>query len=173
MPLGCGEYIDGDEQMVKHPVKTGLAFGLTSGIITTLGLMVGLHSGTHSRLAVVGGILTIAIADALSDAMGIHISEESEARHTLKEVWEATASTFLSKFAFASTFLLPALTLELPTAIAVSVIWGLLLLGVFSYYIAREQKAKFWKIAAEHLLIALAVVFIAHYIGGWIRLTLG
>jgi len=51
--------------MLRHSVETGLSFGLTSGIITTLGLMVGLHSGTHSRLVVIGGILTIAIADAL------------------------------------------------------------------------------------------------------------
>ena len=63
--------------MFKHSLRIGFSFGLTSGIITTLGLMVGLHAGTHSRLAVIGGILTIAIADAFSDALGIHISEES------------------------------------------------------------------------------------------------
>jgi len=28
---------------MKHSLKTGFSFGLTSGIITTLGLMVGLH----------------------------------------------------------------------------------------------------------------------------------
>ncbi|MFO0733191.1 MAG: hypothetical protein U0361_19945 [Nitrospiraceae bacterium] len=32
---------------------------------------------THSKSAVVGGIVTIAIADAL-DALGIHIAEESK-----------------------------------------------------------------------------------------------
>ena len=37
--------------------KTGVSFGLTSGVITTLGLMVGLYSGTHSRTVVIGGIL--------------------------------------------------------------------------------------------------------------------
>jgi len=59
---------------MKHPVKVGLSFGLTSGVVTAVGLMVGLHSGTHSRLAVIGGILTIAVADAFSDALGIHLS---------------------------------------------------------------------------------------------------
>lgn len=53
---------------IKQSFKTGFSFGLTSGIITTLGLMVGLHSGTHSKLVVLGDILTIAIADAFSDA---------------------------------------------------------------------------------------------------------
>ena len=32
---------------MKESLKTGISFGLTSGVITTLGLMVGLHSGTH------------------------------------------------------------------------------------------------------------------------------
>ncbi len=39
---------------MKHSIKTGVSFGLTSGIITTLGLMVGLNSSTHSRIAVIG-----------------------------------------------------------------------------------------------------------------------
>ena len=54
---------------MNHSVKTGFSFGFTSAIITTLGLMVGLNAGTHSRLVVLGGILTIAIADAFSDAL--------------------------------------------------------------------------------------------------------
>lgn len=69
---------------MKHTLKTGFSFGTTSGVITTLGLMVGLHAGPHSKLAVIGGVLTI--ADALSDAMGIHVAEESENTHTKREV---------------------------------------------------------------------------------------
>jgi len=66
----------------------GVGFGLTSGVITTLGMIIGLHSGTHSKLAVEVGIIVLAIADALSDAIGIHVSEEAEMEHTTKEVWE-------------------------------------------------------------------------------------
>jgi len=94
---------------MKHSFKVGFSFGLTSGIITTLGLMVGLNSSTHSRLVVIGGILTIAIADSLSDAMGIHVSEESENRHTTKEIWESTLCTFFCKFIVASSFIIPVL----------------------------------------------------------------
>jgi len=80
---------------IKQSFKTGLSFGLTSGIITTLGLIVGLHSGTHSKMVVIGGILIIAIADAFSDALGIHISEESENEHTTREVWESSIATLI------------------------------------------------------------------------------
>ena len=158
---------------MRHSLKTGLSFGLTSGIITTLGLMVGLHSGTHSKLVVLGGILTIAIADAFSDALGIHVSEESENRHSTREIWESTVFTFLFKFVFALTFIVPILLLPLGTAIVVGVAWGLSMLAIFSLYIAKEQKESPWKVVGEHLLIAVVVIIITHYVGHWIGATLG
>ena len=112
--------------MMRHSFKIGFSFGLTSGIITTLGLMVGLHSGTHSKLAVIGGILTIAIADSLSDAMGIHISEESENKHTTREIWESTIATFASKFVFALSFMIPVLLFKELLTLASLSAWGLL-----------------------------------------------
>ena len=158
---------------MKHPFKIGFYFGLTSGIITTLGLMVGLHSGTHSSLAVIGGILTIAVADAFSDALGIHISEESEDHHTSREIWESTFSTFLSKFFFALTFLIPIFLFpnSLTNAIIVSVGWGLLALGILSFVVAKYKKEKPWKVILEHLIIALVVIIITHYAGDLISLT--
>ena len=164
-------YIGGERHsviMVKHSVRVGFSFGLTSGIITTLGLMVGLHSGTGSKLAVLGGVLTIAVADAFSDALGIHIAEESENVHGPKEIWESTISTFFSKFVFALTFVIPILAFELSTAILVSIIWGLSVLSIISFRIAKEQRQKPWMVVAEHLTIALVVIVITHYVGDWI-----
>lgn len=154
--------------MLKHSLKTGFSFGSTSGIITTLGLMVGLHSGTHSRIFVISGILTIAIADAFSDALGIHISEESENKHTSKEIWESTLMTFFSKFFFALTFLIPVLLFVLPIAIVVSVLWGLFLITLFSFAMGKEQETNPWRVAGEHLFIAIVVIIITHFIGDWI-----
>ena len=159
--------------MFKHSLKVGFSFGLTSGIITTLGLMVGLSAGTHSKLVVIGGILTIAIADAFSDALGIHISEESENRHSHKEIWVATIATFFSKFIFALTFIIPVLIFELPTAIGISIVWGLAMLCVFSYGMAIEQKNQPWKVIGEHLIIALAVIILTHYVGSWVSIVFG
>ena len=153
---------------MKHSLKVGFSFGVTSGIITTLGLIVGLHSGTHSKVVVIGGVLTIAIADAFSDALGIHISEEFENKHTAKQIWTATIATFLSKFIFALTFIIPLLLFELPTAIMISIIWGLSVLCLLSYKIATEQKVNPWKVIAEHLAIALVVIILTHYLGDWI-----
>ncbi|MFH1787815.1 MAG: hypothetical protein ABH834_00340 [Candidatus Altiarchaeota archaeon] len=156
---------------MNHSVKTGLSFGLTSGIITTMGLMVGLNSSTSSKAAVLGGIVTIAFADAFSDAMGIHVSEESENVHTSKEVWLSTLSTFLFKFTVALTFAVPVLLLDLSTAVLVSVVWGLSLLALFSYLMSKADKSNPVHVISEHLVIAIAVIIITHNMGHWIAAT--
>ncbi len=158
---------------MKHSFKVGLYFGLTSGVITTLGLIVGLHSGTQSRLAVLGGILTIAVADAFSDAFGIHIAEEAQRRRPPRAVWEATLATFLTKFAMALSFVPAVLLLPLATAIVASVLWGLVVVTVLSVLLAHAQASRVWPIVGEHLALALVVVTATHYLGDWIAATLG
>ena len=109
---------------LQHSIQVGLSFGLTSGVITTLGLVVGLAAGTASRLAVLGGIVTIAVADSLSDALGIHVAEESESIHTQREIWASTLATFASKLVMALSFAVPVLVFDLATAVIASVAWG-------------------------------------------------
>jgi VIT1/CCC1 family predicted Fe2+/Mn2+ transporter len=150
---------------MKHSLKIGFSFGLTSGVITTLGLMVGLNAGTHSQLAVIGGVLTIAIADAFSDALGMHVSEEAHKKRTPKEIWESTFSTFISKLAIASTFIVPVLLFELSVAVAASIVWGLSLLSYLSFRIARSKGENPWPIMLEHILIAIVVIILTHLVG--------
>ncbi len=150
---------------MKETLLKGMGFGLTSGVITTLGIIVGLHAGTHSKLAVLAGMVVLAIADALSDAIGIHISEEAEGEHTTKEIWEATLFTFSSKFACTLTFVPPFVFLEISTAILASVVWGLLLIVTVSFYTAKLQNRNIPRTIAEHLIVTILVVFFAHLLG--------
>ena len=158
---------------MKNSAFKGFCFGLTSGIITTLGMIVGLHSGTGSKLVVLGGVLSIAIADSFSDALGIHVSEESDHSKTEKEVWTATLSTFLSKLAFSSTFIIPILLLSLETAMFVSIAWGLSILGILSYFIAKSQKTSPLLVVSEHLFIATVVIVVTHFVGEWVAVRFG
>ncbi|MDI3543929.1 MAG: vacuolar iron transporter family protein [Candidatus Woesearchaeota archaeon] len=153
---------------MKLSIKRGFSFGLTSGIITTLGLIVGLNSSTSSILVVISGILVIAIADSMSDALGIHMSVESENKSSTKEIWESTIATFLSKFLFALSFIVPFLFLQLSHAIIISVIWGLGLIAIFSYYMAKQENIKPYRAILEHLVIAIIVIITTHYVGEWI-----
>lgn len=161
------------EFLKSDGARTGLFFGATSGVITTIGLIVGLNSGTQSIAAVLGGILVIAVADAMSDALGIHLAEEADPDTDHHHVWSATITTFVTKFVFSISFAIPLLLLPLGPAVIASVVWGLLVIIVLSYFLATSQGEPPLYIIAEHLGIAILVLVFSHYIGVWVAATFG
>lgn len=152
-------------------IRKGLSFGLTSGVITTLGMIVGVNASTSSRLAVIAAIVAIAIADAFSDAAAMHVSEESEAVHSRREILEATMATFLTKFLFAMTFVIPVWFLPLESAVLVDIIWGLLVITVFNILLANSQEKNVLRITLEHLVIAVVVVLVTYVAGSFLSTT--
>lgn len=158
------------KRIIKNKgARTGIFFGTTSGVITTLGLIAGLNAGTKSVVAVLGGILVVAVADAMSDALGIHIAQEADPDSTEEHIWAATFWTFITKLIVALSFALPLLWLPLQLAVVVAVSWGLLVITLLSAVLARMQRIAALPIITEHLLIAIVVVTISHYIGVWVN----
>jgi len=155
---------------MKNPIKKGFSFGLTSGIITTLGLIVGLYSITKSKWTIIGGIFVIAIADAFSDAMGIHVSEESNKKNSEKEIWEATISTLVSKFFFALSFVVPIFLFSLGVAVIINIIWGVVLMVLLSFCISKSNQESPIRAILEHLSIAVFVIIVTYYVGKGVRL---
>ena len=155
--------------MDNKGTRTGIYFGATSGVITTIGLIAGLYAGTDSLVAVLGGILVVAVSDAMSDALGIHMAQEADPESSHAHIWAATISTFLTKLFVALTFALPLIFLPLGVAVMVSVGWGLIVIVLLSYYLANSQKVPAVPVVAEHLAIAVVVVILAHFIGVWVQ----
>lgn len=109
----------------------------------------------------------------MSDALGIHLAEEADPKTTAEHVWSATISTFVTKFVFALSFAVPLLVLPLQQAVIASVIWGMLVIAVLSYFLARSQNSSPAAIIAEHLGIAVLVVVLSHLIGAWVNRAFG
>jgi VIT1/CCC1 family predicted Fe2+/Mn2+ transporter len=158
---------------VDSGTRTGIFFGTTSGVITTLGVIIGLNAGTESLVAVVGGILVIAVADAMSDALGIHLAQEADSETSDQQVWSATFATFFAKFLTALSFALPFVLLSLGMAILISVIWGYAIISLLSYKLASEQGMKPLNVIVEHVAIATFVIVASHAIGLWVRGVFG
>lgn len=152
----------------SQAIRGSSSFGVASGIITTLGLIVGLNASTHSQTTVIGGILTIAIADSFSDALGMHFSEES-GNDDNKTVWAATITTFLTKLLVPLTFIIPVIFFSLSTAIWVNIIWSFTLLSILSYILAKHHRKDIKMAVFEHLFIATLVIIATYYLGGWIE----
>lgn len=146
----------------------GTSFGLVSGVITTLGLMAGLAEGTGSKLTVMLGVITIAFADAFSDALGMHISEETKEKSNTS-IWRSTIATYVSKLSFTLTFAIPLIVLDLTPAVIVSVIYGLGLIGLISYFIAKIQNKNKIAVIAEHVIITLGVILLSHTLGDFFK----
>lgn len=157
----------------SHQLITGISFGLTSGVITALGMIVGLHSATSSKLAVVAGIIVMAIADGLADAAGLHMAEETElekgeVKHTPREIWLTTLFTFLSVSGVILTFAIPILIFPLKIAVFLAIGWGMLLLIFFNFYTTKINKENPIKLIFEHILLAVFVVIVSYGVGNLI-----
>ncbi|MFA6981790.1 MAG: VIT1/CCC1 transporter family protein [Patescibacteria group bacterium] len=149
----------------KTDINKGISFGVTSGVITTLGLMVGLNASTQSRVAVLSGILSIAIADSFSDAMGMHVSEESQSESSNSQIWKTTILTLLSKLVVALSFAVPIVLFPLNIGVKVCVLWGVLITTVFSYRLAKNRNENALHTVSEHVGIAIFVVIASYFVG--------
>lgn len=154
---------------MKSSYKLGLSFGSVSGVISTLGLMVGLESGTKSELAVVGGVIMIAIADSLSDALSMHVSEESQKGAKESFIWQATIAVFVSKLVIALSFVIPFLIFDLSVAVIVNIIWGILLVAIINYFVAKNRGLHPAKLVAEHIVITVLVIAATYLAGKLVR----
>lgn len=171
----------GEDNVAKgysHQVITAISFGLTTAVITSLGMIVGMHSATSSRLAVVAGIVIMAFADGLSDAVSLHTAEEAEveeeeSKHTAKEIWLTTLLAFISVSGFTLTFAIPILFLPSYSAIVVAIVWGMLLLILLNLYIAKIRRENPMKLLLEHIFLAVVVIVISYFVGNLTAVAFG
>jgi len=146
---------------------TRFSFGATSAIITCLAFIIGLGKSANPKLTIIGSLLVIAIADNISDSLGIHIYQESDLKKS-EVVRVSTFFNFITRFFVIFIFILFVLFLPLLYASILSIIWGISLLIVLSYYIAREQKVNPYKAIIEHVTIAVVVIIVSNYLSEWI-----
>ena len=156
-----------DLKNTARPTQTRFSFGATSAIITNLGIITGLGTLTHPKLSIIGALLVIALADNMSDSFGIHIYQESE--HVgKKEVWLSTLTNFFTRLFVSLTFIVLIIALPIKIAAICSVVWGLLLLTVTTYTIAKQQKINPYPAILVHVSIAILVVIASNFIGAFV-----
>jgi vacuolar iron transporter family protein len=131
--------------------------GATAAIITSLALIAGLAHGDSTRTSIIAGLLIIAIADNIADSLSFHIFKEAEGA-CKKEVYSSTLGNFIVRFVLALTFVAIILLLPSNIALVVSIVWGLFLLTILSYSIAKAQKINPFKETIWHLFIASLVI---------------
>jgi VIT1/CCC1 family predicted Fe2+/Mn2+ transporter len=152
-------------------MKARVISGFASGIITALGLMVGLQSGTQSQHAVLGGIIILALADAFSDGYGEYLAERTENIQSTWQVWKASLVAFSSVFFCIVQFIIPILFMNLEDALVLCIIYGMILLGIVSGYIAKVQKKKkIHRTIFIYIFAAIMLMVITYLVGNWLAI---
>jgi len=139
-------------------------FGSSAAIITDVSLIVGLGSARASKGAILGGLLTIALADNISDSLGIHLYKESEGCEERLSLL-STIMNFLSRLLISLSFVAIVLVFPISQVILIGIVWGLLLLTFISYLITRNNHENSISEIIKHILVAVFVIILSRYVG--------
>ena len=148
---------------------SNFSFGAVSAVITCLALITSFDTTSTSRLGVIGSLCVIALADNISDMLGIHIYQEGEYA-SFRKVWRSTVSNFIARFCVILVFILFVLLLPPVIAIVCSLLYGFLILTVVSYLVAQKRHTAPKAIIVEHILIAIFVLVLSKYISYLIKI---
>ncbi|MCR4333372.1 MAG: hypothetical protein NUV34_11810 [Sulfuricaulis sp.] len=99
------------------------SFGGTAAVVTSLGLIIGLDAASVARATIVGSLLIVAIADNLTDSLGIHMYQESE-RLEASKAFRATLSNFATRLALSLSFVVLIIALPVRIAMIASGLWA-------------------------------------------------
>lgn len=147
-------------------------FGATSAIITNMAIIAGFHNSANAKLSIIGSLLAIALADNLSDSMGIHIYQEAETARA-RDVWFATFTNFSARLLVSLGFIAIVFWLPLNIAVSVATVYGLIMLATFSYIIAKIKNVHPIYAVIEHVVIAIVVIYLSNYLGSFIASKFG
>jgi VIT1/CCC1 family predicted Fe2+/Mn2+ transporter len=132
-----------------------------------MALISGLSAADATKATIVSALLIAAVADNLSDALSFHIFQESEQLDE-KNAFTGTITNFLARLLLCISFVFLIGLFPLENASIVAIVWGILLLAIITYLVARERKVKPIPEVAKHLLVAFVVVLASNVTGHWI-----
>ena len=126
----------------------------------------GLTASNATRPVIVSALLIAALADNLTDSLSIHIFQES-GQLDQKDAFTGTLTNFFTRFLLCISFVFLIGLFPFQHVAEVAIIWGVLLLTVLTWLVARERKVKPLPEILKHLLIAFAVIAASLLIGYW------
>lgn len=147
------------------------SMGATAAITTSMGLIAGLTHGSDTRIGIITGLLIVAIADNVSDSLGIHVYIESEGA-SRRDINSITYGNFLARLFLVFIFIVIILLFPPNIALVISSVWGLVLLAALSYFIAKGKNTSPAREIIWHLVVALAVVAGSNLLGRLILKTM-
>jgi VIT1/CCC1 family predicted Fe2+/Mn2+ transporter len=144
-----------------------ISYGATAAAVTNTALVSGLGAANAAKSIIVSALLIAALADNLTDALSVHIYQESE-RLEQKEALTATLTNFAARLLLSVSFVLLVTVIAPAHAAVAAAVWGAALLATLTSLIARERNVKPLPEVFKHLLVAAVAIVLSRAIGHWI-----
>jgi hypothetical protein len=149
-----------------------ISYGGTAAVVTGTALIGGLSAANATKPVILSALLIAALADNLTDALSIHIFQESE-QLDQADAFTGTVANFVTRLPLCTSFMAMIGLLPLVHAAMAATAWGMLLLAILTCLVARERKVTPLPEVGKHLLIASAVIMAGVAVGHWIGAALG
>lgn len=149
------------------PTLRRISYGGTAAIVTSMAVIVGLNTAIPQKSAIVASLLIIALADNLTDSLGVHVYQEAE-RLAEQEAFRTTVMNFATRLLVSLSFVGIVVLVPWSAAIPASVAWGLTMLAALSYSLARARSVNPIAEIFKHCAVACVVVGISAAIGTWV-----
>jgi VIT1/CCC1 family predicted Fe2+/Mn2+ transporter len=140
-----------------------ISYGGTAAIVTSMALITGLNAVGTGKSTLITALLIVALADNITDSLSIHIYQESE-RLDEREAFIGTLSNFITRLFGSLSFVLIVIVFPPKVVVLGSIVWGNLLLGVLTYFLARERKVRILPEVIKHLVVAAVAIIISKII---------
>ncbi len=148
-----------------------ISYGGTAAVVTSMALITGLNSADATKSVIISALLIAAVADNLTDALSIHVFQES-AQLDQKSAFIGTITNFITRLLLCISFI-PLITyFPLAHIDQFAIIWGMLLLAAITSLVAFERKVKLLPEILKHLLVAATVITASEIIGHWISVVI-
>jgi hypothetical protein len=144
-----------------------ISFGGAAAIVTSMALIAGLNAAGVGRASVISALLIAAVADNLTDSLSVHMYQESE-RLEQKKAFIGTMTNFGTRLVICLSFVLIVAVFPVPGAVLWGLVWGMSLLAILSYILARHRGVSGLSEVGKHLGVAFTIILVSKIVGHWI-----
>lgn len=144
-----------------------ISYGGTAAVVTSTALISGLSAAGATKAVIVSALLIAAFADNLADALSVHIFQESEQLEQ-KDALTGTITNFLTRLLLCISFVPLVGLFPIPHVAKAAIVWGMLLLAILTFLVARERRVDILPEVLKHMVVAFVVITISITTGHWI-----
>jgi hypothetical protein len=146
---------------------SGMTFGVMDGVLTVLSVLIGLGS-VADKYAVFSAMIIVGLADAMANAAGIRVSQETVVHLTKKHVFMSMLFAFLGTFVAVISLVIPLIFFSLETTVIVSTVIGMIFLcglGAFVGIRRMYDRKDTLRLISEYVITGMVIIAISYTLG--------